>query len=153
MLTVGTEAPDFKTVDQDGRPFRLGDLRGGWVVLYFYPHDGTPGCTAEACAFRDSMEEFASRDVAVVGVSNQSASSHRAFSERHGLNFTLLADDGKRIAHLYEASGILGFNRRVTYIIDPDGRIADAYRSEVRPRSHAEHVRSVLGSLMGRAQP
>lgn len=147
MLSIGDEAADFEAVDQGGRPFRLRDHRGKWVVLYFYPKDDTPGCTVEACAFRDSMEELASEGVLVVGVSTQSVESHRAFADRHGLNFTLLADEDKTISRLYDALGILGFNRRVTYIIDPEGRIADVYRSEVRPRSHVEHVRGKLESL------
>ncbi len=147
MLAVGDEAPDFEAMDQQGKAFRLRDHRGSWIVLYFYPKDETPGCTAEACAFRDSMEELTSLGVEVVGVSTQSVDSHHAFATKHGLNFRLLADEDKRVSRLYGALGILGLDRRVTYVIDPEGRVADAYRSEVRPTSHVEHVRGVINTL------
>lgn len=158
MLEIGEEAPEFEAVDQRGDPFGLRDLRGSWVVLYFYPKDETVGCTAEACAFRDSMEEVASLGAKVVGVSTQSVESHLAFAEHHGLNFTLVADEDRMVSRLYGALGILGVNRRVTYIIDPDCRIADIYRSEVQPRSHVEHVRGWLsrnaaGSISRGASP
>ncbi len=151
MLAVGDEAPDFEAVDQQGQAFRLRDHRGSWIVLYFYPKDETMGCTAEACAFRDSMEELTSLGVEVVGVSTQSVDSHQAFASNHRLNFTLLADEEKKVSRLYGALGILGLNRRVTYIIDPQRRIADVHRSEVRPKSHVEHVRGVIASLRGKA--
>lgn len=152
MLSVGDEAPDFEAVNQQGQHFHLGDHRGKWVVLYFYPKDDTPGCTAEACAFRDSMEELASSDVEVVGVSTQSVESHQVFAEKHRLNFALLADEDKKVCRLYDTLGILGLSRRVTYIIDPEGLIADVYRREVRPRSHVERVRERLGHLRTNAQ-
>ncbi len=147
MLAVGDEAPDFEAMDQQGKAFRLRDHRGSWIVLYFYPKDETMGCTAEACAFRDSMEELTSLGVEVVGVSTQSVDSHHAFSTKHGLNFRLLADEDKRVSRLYDALGILGLDRRVTYVMDPEGRVADAYRSEVRPTSHVAHVRGVINTL------
>ncbi len=150
MLRVASKAPDFESVDQDGNSFRLEDHRGSWIVLYFYPKDETVGCTAEACAFRDSMEELTSLGVKVVGVSTQSSRSHRSFAERHDLNFTLLADEEKGVSRLYDALGILGLSRRITYIIDPEGQIADVYRSEVRPKSHVEHVRGWLASYRAR---
>ncbi len=144
MLRVGDEAPHFEVLDQDGRTFRLKDYRGKWVVLYFYPKDETPGCTAEACAFRDSMDEFRSRGVEVVGISTQSVDSHRAFAANHDVNFPLLADEDREVSRLYGTLGILGVSRRVTYIVNPDGHIVDVYRSEVRPRSHVERVRGIL---------
>ncbi len=150
MLAAGEAAPDFEAVDQHGQTFRMKDRQGKWVVLYFYPKDETPGCTAEACAFRDSMADLASQDVDIVGVSTQSVASHRAFANRHNLNFTLLADDEKRVSRLYGTLGILGVSRRLTYIIDPQGDIVDVYRSEVRPRSHVEHVIGRLASLRAR---
>ncbi len=147
MLAVGDEAPDFEAMDQQGKAFRLRDQRGSWIVLYFYPKDEAVGCTAEACAFRDSMEELTSLGVEVVGVSTQSVDSHKAFASNHRLNFTLLADEDKKVSRLYGALGILGLSRRVTYIIDPQRRITDVYRSEVRPKSHVEHVRGVIATL------
>ncbi len=149
MLAVGTEAPDFASRDQDGHPFRLADHRGEWVVLYFYPKDETTGCIAEACSFRDSLGEMASLQAKVVGVSTDSVASHKAFAEHHGLTFTLVADEEKLVSRQYEALGMLGVNRRMTYVIDPEGRIVDAYRSEVRPGSHVERVRQVLRERQG----
>lgn len=144
MLDPGETAPDFEARDQNGKPFRLRDLRGKWVVLYFYPKDETTGCTAEACSFRDTATGFEALGAEVVGVSTQSVESHRAFAEKHALTFRLLADEEGRISRLYEALGILGLSRRVTYLIDPEGRVMDAHRSEVRPRSHVEWARDVL---------
>ncbi len=93
------------------------------------------------------MEELASEGVKVIGISTQSVDSHRAFAERHNLNFTLVADEDKRVSRLYHALGVLGVNRRITYVINPGGQIVDAYRSEVRPTSHVERARSVLASI------
>ncbi len=146
MLKAGNSAPAFEALDQNGNPFRLADLRGSWVVLYFYPKDETTGCTAEACTFRDEMADFMELGAKVVGVSTQGVESHRSFAEHHSLNFTLVADEEKVVSRLYETVGILGVNRRVTYLIDPHGNIASVYRSEARPRSHVEWARRELAS-------
>ncbi len=146
MLKAGNPAPLFGARDQNEDPFRLADLRGSWVVLYFYPKDGTTGCTAEACTFRDEMADFMELGAKVVGVSTQGVESHRSFADHHGLNFTLVADEDKGVSRLYETVGILGVNRRVTYLIDPEGQIAGVYRSEARPRSHVEWAREQLAS-------
>ncbi len=147
MLKTGNAAPVFEARDQNGDPFRLADLRGSWVVLYFYPKDETTGCTAEACTFRDEMADFMDLGAKVVGVSTQGVESHRSFADHHSLNFTLVADEDKVVSRLYEALGILGVNRRVTYLIDPNGNIASVYRSEARPRSHVEWARGQLATL------
>ncbi len=146
MLKAGNPAPLFGALDQNEDPFRLADLRGSWVVLYFYPKDETTGCTAEACTFRDEMADFMELGTKVVGVSTQGVKSHRSFADHHGLNFTLVADEDKVVSRLYETVGILGVNRRVTYLIDPEGQIAGMYRSEARPRSHVEWAREQLAS-------
>lgn len=143
-LEAGQPAPDFEAPNQAGELFHLADLRGSWVVLYFYPKDETVGCTAEACTFRDQMADFVNLGAKVVGVSTQSADSHRSFADHHGLRFTLVADEDKRVSRLYGTLGVLGLNRRVTYVIDPDGMISGAYRSEARPRSHVEWAREQL---------
>jgi peroxiredoxin Q/BCP len=148
MLSAGVDAPDFQALDQDGNPFRLADLRGSWVVLYFYPKDETIGCTAEACTFRDQMDDFMELGAKVVGVSTQGVASHRSFADHHRLNFTLVSDEDKAVSRLYQTLGILGVSRRVTYLIDPEGRIAGAYRSEARPKSHVEWARGQLASMM-----
>ncbi len=147
MLSPGVDAPDFQALDEDGEPFRLVDLRGSWVVLYFYPKDETIGCTAEACTFRDQMADFRTLGTKVVGVSTQGVESHRSFADHHSLNFTLVADEDKVVSRLYETLGILGVNRRVTYLIDPEGTIAGVYRSETRPKSHVEWARGQLASM------
>ncbi|HYS71486.1 MAG TPA: peroxiredoxin [Thermoplasmata archaeon] len=144
MLPVGEMAPDFESVDQDGKPFRLSSIRGRWTILYFYPKDETVGCTAEACTFRDNMEAFEGLGAEVVGVSVQDRESHRKFAEHHRLNFRLVADPEKSITRAYGALGLLGVARRVTYLIDPDGRIRDAHRSEVDPKGHVDHAREKL---------
>ncbi len=136
----------FEALDQNGDAVRLTDLRGSWVVLYFYPKDETTGCTAEACTFRDEMADFTELGAKVVGVSTQGVESHRSFANHHSLNFTLVADEDKAIPRLYETLGILGVNRRVTYLIDADGKIAGVYRSEARPKSHVEWAREQLAS-------
>ncbi len=147
MLKAGNAAPMFEALDQHGDPFRLANLRGSWVVLYFYPKDETTGCTAEACTFRDEMADFLELGAQVVGVSTQGVKSHRSFADRHSLNFTLVADEDKVVSRLYETVGILGVNRRVTYLIDPEGTIAGVYRSEARPKSHVEWARGQLASM------
>jgi peroxiredoxin Q/BCP len=118
----------------------LSEARGKWLVLYFYPKDETPGCIAEARGFRDEIPNFGELNAEVVGVSVQNHDSHCAFAEHHRLNFRLLADTDKKIAKAYRALGLLGLARRVTYLIDPDGVIRDAYRSEVSPKSHVTHA-------------
>ena len=144
MLNVGVTAPDFQAENQDGEPFQLSDLRGHPVVLYFYPRDETVGCTAEACSFRDQMADFVGLGAKIVGVSTQSVESHRLFAKNHQLNFTLIADEDKEVSRLFGAVGVLGLNRRVTYVINPNGKIAGVYRSEARPRSHVEWARDLL---------
>ncbi len=147
MLKSGNPAPLFGALDQNEDPFRLADLRGSWVVLYFYPKDETTGCTAEACTFRDEMADFMELGAKVVGVSAQGVESHRSFADHHSLNFTLVADEEKAVSRLYETVGILGVNRRVTYLIDREGIIAGVYRSEARPKSHVEWARAQLASM------
>lgn len=147
MLKAGTMAPSVESVDQDGNPFRLADLRGQWVVLYFYPADETYGCTREACAFRDNLSELSKEGAVVVGVSVQDEHSHLRFAQHHGLTFKLVADSGKRVTRAYDVLGILGVAKRVTYLIDPEGKIRDVYRSETRPESHVAYVRNRLQQL------
>lgn len=145
LLNIGDVAPDFSSVDQDGKPVNLGDFRGKPVVLYFYPKDNTPGCTTEACNFRDNNELYEKAGVKVLGVSVDSQKSHKSFVDKYNLNFTLVADDGKNIAESY---GVLGGKTasRVTYLIDREGRIAFVY-PKVSPKEHAVEVMSKLNEL------
>jgi peroxiredoxin Q/BCP len=122
---VGSKAPDFTLPSQSGEMVSLKDFLGEKVViLYFYPKDDTPGCTKEACAFRDEHEEFGKLDAEVIGVSSDSVESHRRFAEKHDLSFTLLSDGGGKVRRMYGVPNTFGvFPGRVTYVIDEAGVI------------------------------
>ncbi len=143
ILAPGSKAPDFTGSDQDGKPVRLSDFEGRPVVLYFYPADMTTGCTMEACAFRDERDKFQALGATVLGVSVQDATSHQEFRAKHNLNFPLIADPSKEICRAYNALGLLGMAKRVTYVIGPDGRIVDAFKS-INPKPHVERALRVL---------
>ena len=150
MLEVGAKAPAFKTVDQNGEKVSLGDLKGKYVVLYFYPKDDTSGCTKEACAFRDAFAEFRELDAEVLGVSVDDERSHKKFAEKYDLPFRLLVDTDKKIVEAYGAWGeksmygrkYMGTNR-ITYVIDPKGRIAAVY-PKVKAAEHADEILAFL---------
>ena len=150
LLSVGDKAPAFRTHDQDGSAVSLGDFKGRKVVLYFYPKDDTPGCTKEACAFRDEWSQFRKRKVAVLGVSVDDERSHKKFAEKFSLPFTLLADPEKRIVRDYGAWGQKSMygrkymgTHRVTYLIDEKGKIAAVW-PKVKPETHAEEILKML---------
>jgi thioredoxin-dependent peroxiredoxin len=150
LLSVGDKAPAFRTHDQDGNAVSLRDFKGRKVVLYFYPKDDTPGCTKEACGFRDEWSQFRKRKVAVLGVSVDDAKSHKKFAEKFSLPFTLLADPEKKIVRDYGAWGQKSMygrkymgTHRVTYLIDEKGRIAAAW-PKVKPEAHAEEILATL---------
>jgi peroxiredoxin Q/BCP len=149
VLGRGDLAPDFELRDQYGAFRRLADSRGYWTVLYFYPRDDTPGCTKEACAFRDGIGMLRSMAVDLFGVSTDSVERHAAFATKYNLPFPLLSDPGGSIARaygVYRNLGILGFARRRTFIVDPEGRIARIYR-RVDTRRHGSQVITDLGAL------
>ena len=150
MLNIGDKAPAFSAEDQDGNTIRLADLKGKSVVLYFYPKDMTPGCTVEACAFEKSLAAIKKKGAVVLGVSKDGAASHKKFAEKHGLSFSLLADEDLSIIKSYGAWGerslygrkFMG-TLRITYIIGPDGKIRAAF-PKVKPAEHAEEVLAAL---------
>ncbi|GBC82885.1 Putative peroxiredoxin bcp [bacterium HR10] len=153
-VNIGDLAPDFTLPDQQGRPHRLSDFRGRWVVLYFYPRDNTPGCTKEACAFRDLFPTFRRRGVVVLGVSTDSVRSHQKFAEKYQLPFPLLADEGKEVVCAYGVWGKKSFmgrttmgTHRISFLINPEGRVAKVYE-KVKPEVHAEEVLRDLAELM-----
>jgi thioredoxin-dependent peroxiredoxin len=149
MPTPGTFAPAFKLADQAGSERRLEDWRGKWLVLYFYPKDETSGCTAEAIAFRDAQAALKALNAEVAGVSLDDVASHRGFASNHQLNFTLLADMDGKVARSYGALfnlGVIKFAKRVSFIIDPDGRVAKVY-PDVDALRHAQEVLADLRSL------
>jgi peroxiredoxin Q/BCP len=141
-LNVGDAAPEFELVDQHMKTHKLGDYAGKWVVMYFYPKDDTPGCTTEACNFRDDIFKIRELNAEVLGVSLDSAESHAKFAEKHGLPFSLLSDAETEIAQKYgclTSMGPLKYAKRHTFIIDPNGNLAQIYR-DVRPKTHASEV-------------
>jgi peroxiredoxin Q/BCP len=142
-LAVGTDAPAFTTKDTNGNTVSLSDFAGKTVVLYFYPKDDTPGCTKQACSFRDAQSEYTSKGIVVLGVSADDEAGHQAFTQKYSLNFPLLADTDKSIITAYDVDGG-GYAKRVTYIIDGDGKIiyVDA---AVNTSTHASDILAKLG--------
>ena len=151
MLAVGAVAPDFHSQIVNGdqvAPVSLADYRGHKLVLYFYPKDNTPGCTREACAFRDGYARFQAAGIVVLGCSIDSADAHKAFIRKYRLPFPLLLDPDRKIARAYGADNgipILGLDRRVTYVIGDDGRILRVY-PDVDPAVHAKQILHDLGA-------
>ena len=148
-IQVGDKAPDFTLVSQSGEPVRLYDRIGdGVVVLYFYPKDETRGCTAEACAFRDSHEVFAKAGAEVIGVSSDSPGKHAAFAEHHKLPFTLLSDKGGQIRKSYGVPAALGLiPGRVTYVIDRTGTVRHVFNSLTNISQHVSDALEVVQRL------
>ena len=148
-IQVGDKAPDFTLPAQSGEPVRLQDRLGERVVvLYFYPKDNTRGCTAEACAFRDSHEVFTDAGAEVIGVSSDSADKHAAFAGRHNLPFTLLADKGGRVRKTYGVPAVLGFlPGRVTYVIDRTGTVRHVFNSMTNIDQHVNEALDVVKQL------
>jgi peroxiredoxin Q/BCP len=146
MLKEGSVAPNFAANDANGETVRLKDLRGQKVVLYFYPKDDTPGCTKEACAFRDAFTEYRKKDIKVLGVSVDSEASHKKFTAKYKLPFTLLADPDHSIADAYGVYGEKKFMgrtylgvKRITFLIDEKGKIKKVFE-KVKPEEHARDV-------------
>jgi peroxiredoxin Q/BCP len=142
-LSVGTEAPSFTAKDTNGNTVSLSDFKGKTVVMYFYPKDDTPGCTKQACSFRDAQSQYQSKDIAVLGVSADDEASHQAFTQKFNLNFPLLVDTDKSLIKAYDVDGG-GYAKRVTYVIDGDGKISKV-DSDVNTSTHAEDVLKSLG--------
>jgi len=146
MLKEGSTAPAFTTTDTDGNTVKLKDLRGKKVVLYFYPKDDTPGCTKEACSFRDAFSDFKKKGITILGVSPDKQSAHQKFTEKYKLPFTLLSDTDHAIAEAYESWGEKKFMGRTylgvlrnTFLIDEKGKIKKIFE-KVKPEEHASEV-------------
>ena len=151
MLKNGTRAPEFALEDQHGKRHTLKSLLAdGPLILYFYPADFTPGCTKEACSFRDLQKDLVAARLRVVGVSPQDAASHQRFAAKHDLNFPLLADPDKKAVKAYDVDGPLGFGvRRGTYLIDADGTIRDSVLADLRIAEHEAFVKRALAGGAG----
>jgi predicted methyltransferase len=146
LLEVGAPAPDFLALDQHGRRHTLAEHRGRPVVVYFYPRDGTPGCTQEACAFRDKWSRITDAGAALYGISTDSVESHRAFAEQHALPFPLLADPEQHILDRFGVTSTNGRSLRVTFVVGPDGRISHVF-PDVDPAVHSTEVLQALASV------
>jgi peroxiredoxin Q/BCP len=150
MVEEGKPAPDFELTSDSGETVRLSDLKGRPVVVYFYPKDDTPGCTAQACGIRDNYDAFGERGAVVLGISPDDESSHVKFKQKHGLPFTLLADPDHRVADQYGVwversmygKTYMGIERS-TFVIDHDGNVGRVLR-RVKPDTHAEQVLAAL---------
>ncbi|NJD63969.1 MAG: thioredoxin-dependent thiol peroxidase [Chloroflexi bacterium] len=143
---IGSAAPEFSLSDQDGTEVTLGSLRGRWAVFYFYPKDDTPGCTKEACNFRDNHAAIQAAGATVLGVSGDTAAAHRKFAEKHSLPFQLLVDEGNGVARAFGAWGTKNMYGktyegiiRSTFVINPDGKIAKVW-PKVKPDAHGAEV-------------
>ena len=147
-MRVGDQAPDFRLQDPSGATVELSALRGGPVVVSFYPQDDTPTCTAEACLFRDRYEEFVEAGARVIGISSDGASSHAAWAAKHRLPFTLLTDKGGRVRKAFGVKRTLGIlPGRSTYVIDADGVVRHVFASARHPDRHVNDALAVVKRL------
>lgn len=148
-LAVGSPAPKFTLMDQESKTHALAEYRGRWVVLYFYPKDDTPGCTTEACNFRDALPAMRVLNVQILGISLDDTKSHALFAKKYSLPFPLLADTEGEVARAYGALwsiGPLRIAKRYTFLIDPEGRVAKIYR-DVKPATHSRELQQDLKEL------
>jgi len=147
-IREGDQAPDVTLADQAGNDVALSSMLGSWVVVYFYPKDDTPGCTAESCSFRDSHEDFVDAGAVVVGISSDSVESHKAFAAKHSLPFTLLADVDGTARKAFGVGKTLGIlPGRVTYVIDPDGIVRKVFSSQFgATKHHTEALATIRGT-------
>jgi peroxiredoxin Q/BCP len=154
-IAAGQPAPAFRLQNQNGEWVTLEQQRGKWLVLYFYPKDNTPGCTTQACEFRDNIFAYRKAGAVILGVSVDDLASHKKFAAEHSLPFPILADADKKTAQsygvLYKAMGIMEVARRETFIIDPAGRIARHFKS-VNPKGHSELVLAEIKALQAASQ-
>ncbi|MDG6928579.1 MAG: peroxiredoxin [Nitrososphaerota archaeon] len=150
MVGIGDRMPDVALLKEDGREVRIGDYLGRWLVIYFYPKDGSPGCTREACAFRDMHDDFSRAGATVLGVSSDPPESHRRFRGRYSLDFELLSDPGGAARKAFGVPKTLGLiDGRVTYVVDREGVVRHVFRSQVRAARHARFAADSLAE--GRA--
>jgi thioredoxin-dependent peroxiredoxin len=147
-ITPGQPAPDFSAPNQDGKTVKLSDLKGKPVLLYFYPKDDTPGCTKEACNFRDEFSKFKESGTVILGVSRQDQKSHQEFKKKHRLPFDLLVDKDGALAKSFgvETMAVVGYHKRQSVLIGPDGKVARFY-ADVDPQKHTQEVLKDLQEL------
>ena len=149
QIKVGSKAPNFTLSDQNSIQHQLSDYEGSWVILYFYPKDDTPGCTTQACDFRDAVKRIIASKSNVFGVSLDSVESHKRFADKNKLPFSLLSDEFGEVSEAYDSlNNFMSFKsaKRNTFIIDPDGKVAKIYLS-VKPSTHSQMVLNDLNQL------
>ena len=149
-IKVGSFIPAFTLPDQNGNMFNIGSLLGKKnMVIYFYPQDDSPGCTAQACAFRDQFEVFSAADAVIIGISSQSVKSHKAFAKKHRLSFTLLSDEGNKIRKQFGVpTNLLGLlPGRVTYVADKSGEVIYTFNSQLQTEKHVDEALRILKEL------
>ncbi|MEM1941077.1 MAG: peroxiredoxin [Candidatus Caldarchaeum sp.] len=146
MLRVGDVAPGFELVSHTGERINLEKLRGRYVVLFFYPKDGSPGCTRENCLLRDNFEKFEKLGAVTLGISRDSVESHKRFAEKHGFTHHLLSDPSGEVVKAYGAAGLFGITKRITYVIDPEGCVAKIIQS-INPSTHVSEALKTLETL------
>ena len=143
-IGVGDQAPDFGLPSSKGGTVRLRNLRGQWVVVFFYPKDNTPGCTAEACGFRDNLAQFETLGATVLGISGDTVESHQRFAAKHNLTFPLLADVGNGVRKHFGVPSAMFLPGRVTYVIDPAGVVRLVFNSLLNAKAHVQQARACL---------
>ncbi|MBN2103252.1 peroxiredoxin [bacterium] len=149
QVVTGKAAPDFTLKDQQNKEYTLSDYHGQWILIYFYPKDDTPGCTAEACAFRDRYEAFQTAELKVFGISIDHLESHRQFAEKYNLPFSILADTTGEVTRVYGVKHpVLNMAKRQSFLIDPEGIIRKIYKN-VTPAHHPEEIISDLKQFRG----
>jgi peroxiredoxin Q/BCP len=149
-IEVGSTVPQFTLADQNGAPFSISSVLGKKnLVIYFYPMDDSPGCTKEACAFRDQFEVFNEADALIIGISGQSVESHKKFAEKYHLSFTLLSDEGDKVRKLFGVPvNFLGMiPGRVTYIVDKSGKVVYVFNSQTQATKHVDEALRILKEL------
>ena len=149
QIKVGSKAPNINLSDQNSIQHQLSDYEGSWVILYFYPKDDTPGCTTQACDFRDAVKRIIASKSNVFGVSLDSVESHKRFADKNNLPFSLLSDESGEVSEAYDSlNNFMSFKsaKRNTFIIDPDGKVAKIYLS-VKPSTHSQMVLNDLNQL------
>jgi peroxiredoxin Q/BCP len=147
LLAVGSPAPDVVGADAKGTTFKLSAQKGKFAIVYFYPKDDTPGCTKEACAFRDAFDKFIAAGVTIFGVSRDAEPSHKAFQQKYTLPFPLVADASGAVQKAYHVpSNLFGMAKRVSFLVGPDGKIAKVF-PDVDPGVHAKELLDVIASL------
>ena len=143
---IGEKFPDFNLINDYGEPLKLSDIKGQWSVLFFYPKDGSPGCTIESCAFRDKYDEIVSAGGNLYGISADSIKTHQTFRQKHNLQYTLLTDSNGELAREMKLKRTFGILRsRVTFVVDPEGIVKGVVTSQFNPYKHIRYVLMVLG--------